>query len=246
MGKREVDWGVMVRDTVQKLVRNIGKTRPTPICPFLYHLYRKEEILTAQEEEVYIAGVEFDKAGLVESGDEEEGDEGTARDGDDDDDTDEAEEDEEEDEEEEDYTGPDPDIMEISPPVQPAKVTKKVTAQDGRGASPHRGKGSRAPKEPAPKPVSRPTPQPVLKTPAGNPIPARQQHVDPMMNLVFALGYARESYNDMKGVMDLLCAEFMAENLDEVKAAIDRRPTTETVQGLQKRIAQLQIDNTWL
>ena len=38
-GGREVDWGLVFRDLAQRLAKEIGKPKPTPICPFLFHLY---------------------------------------------------------------------------------------------------------------------------------------------------------------------------------------------------------------
>ena len=33
-GDRPVDWGVIFRDLVQRLVVGVGKQKPSPICPF--------------------------------------------------------------------------------------------------------------------------------------------------------------------------------------------------------------------
>ena len=49
-GGREVDWGVVFRDMVQRLAKGVGKPKPTPICPFLFHLYEGQDLLTADEE----------------------------------------------------------------------------------------------------------------------------------------------------------------------------------------------------
>ena len=38
-GGRKVDWGVVFRDVAQRLAKGVGKPKPTPICPFLFHLY---------------------------------------------------------------------------------------------------------------------------------------------------------------------------------------------------------------
>lgn len=56
-GVREVDWGG-VRDLVMKLVRNINKSRPSPLTPFLYHLYKKKEVPTTTKEDDYVTEVE--------------------------------------------------------------------------------------------------------------------------------------------------------------------------------------------
>ena len=52
-GGREVDWGIVFRDMAQCLAKRIGKPKPTPICPFLFHLYKGQGLLTANEEVDY-------------------------------------------------------------------------------------------------------------------------------------------------------------------------------------------------
>ena len=49
-GGREVDWGVVFRDMIQRLAKGVGKPKPTPICPFLFHIYDGQGLLTAEEE----------------------------------------------------------------------------------------------------------------------------------------------------------------------------------------------------
>ena len=36
--EREVDWALVMRDTVKRLLTRIGKSKPTPIYPYLLHL----------------------------------------------------------------------------------------------------------------------------------------------------------------------------------------------------------------
>ena len=38
-GERPVDWAIIFMELVNRLIGGAGKTKPTPICPFLYHLY---------------------------------------------------------------------------------------------------------------------------------------------------------------------------------------------------------------
>ena len=52
-GGREVDWGVIFRDMAQRLAMGVGKPKPTPICPFCFHLYEGQGLLTADEEVDY-------------------------------------------------------------------------------------------------------------------------------------------------------------------------------------------------
>ena len=49
-GGREVDWGVVFWDMAQRLAKEVGKPKPTPICPFLFHLYEGQGLLTVDEE----------------------------------------------------------------------------------------------------------------------------------------------------------------------------------------------------
>ena len=49
-GKRSVDWGKIFAELVNRLVGGTGKSKPTPICPFLYHLYENRGLLTEDEE----------------------------------------------------------------------------------------------------------------------------------------------------------------------------------------------------
>ena len=46
-------------DLVHKLVGGAGKTKPTPICPFLFHLYESQGLLTEEEEIDYRAAQEL-------------------------------------------------------------------------------------------------------------------------------------------------------------------------------------------
>ena len=52
-GDRPVDWGRVFSDLVQRLVGGAGRAKPTPICPFLYHLYECKGLLTEEEETDY-------------------------------------------------------------------------------------------------------------------------------------------------------------------------------------------------
>ena len=49
-GEKSVDWSVIFMELVNRLVGGAGKTKPTPICPFLYHLYESKGLLTKEEE----------------------------------------------------------------------------------------------------------------------------------------------------------------------------------------------------
>ena len=60
-GDRLVDWAKIFMDLVHRLVGGAEKTKPTSICPFLYHLYESQGLLTEEEETDYRAAQELTK-----------------------------------------------------------------------------------------------------------------------------------------------------------------------------------------
>ena len=60
-GERSVDWGKVFSELVQRLVGGAGKSKPTPICPFLYHLYECKGLLTEGEETDYTTAKELNQ-----------------------------------------------------------------------------------------------------------------------------------------------------------------------------------------
>ena len=52
-GKRPVDWGIVVKDLVQRLRSAMGKSKATPICPYVFHLYHSQELLLSNEKKEY-------------------------------------------------------------------------------------------------------------------------------------------------------------------------------------------------
>ena len=58
-GERPVDWAEIFAELVNRLVGTAGKTKPTPICPFLYHLYESKGLLIEDEETDYRAAEEL-------------------------------------------------------------------------------------------------------------------------------------------------------------------------------------------
>ena len=52
---RPVDWSKIFMDLVHRLVGGAGKTKLTPVCPFLYHLYESQSLLKEEEEMDYMA-----------------------------------------------------------------------------------------------------------------------------------------------------------------------------------------------
>ena len=52
-GERPVDWGIVVKDLVQRLLSKMGKSKATPICPYIFHLYHSHELLLPAEKKEY-------------------------------------------------------------------------------------------------------------------------------------------------------------------------------------------------
>ena len=48
-GERPVDWGVVVKDLVQRLLSGMGRSKTMPICPYVFHLYQAHELLLPAE-----------------------------------------------------------------------------------------------------------------------------------------------------------------------------------------------------
>ena len=53
-GERPVDWGVVVKDLVQRLFSGMGRSKATPIYPYVFHLYHSHELLLPAEKEYRI------------------------------------------------------------------------------------------------------------------------------------------------------------------------------------------------
>jgi hypothetical protein len=49
-GGRKVNWARIITNLVVQLAARVGKSCPSPLCPFLYHLYERKELLRPEEE----------------------------------------------------------------------------------------------------------------------------------------------------------------------------------------------------
>ena len=52
-GERLVDWGIVVKDLMQRLLSGMDKSKATPICPYIFHLYHSHELLLPAEKKEY-------------------------------------------------------------------------------------------------------------------------------------------------------------------------------------------------
>jgi hypothetical protein len=91
IGGRKVNWARIITNLVIQLASRVGKSRASPICPFLYHLYERMELLKPKEERTWKIQEVMMKYG--ESGSSDEGGSGSGSE-------DETEDEEEEEEEE--------------------------------------------------------------------------------------------------------------------------------------------------
>ena len=51
--ERPVNWGIVVKDLVQRLLSEMEKSKATPICPYVFHLYHSHELLLPAEKKEY-------------------------------------------------------------------------------------------------------------------------------------------------------------------------------------------------
>ena len=52
-GEGPVDWGVVIKDLVQRLLSRMGKSKAIPICPYVFHLYHSHKLLLPAEKKEY-------------------------------------------------------------------------------------------------------------------------------------------------------------------------------------------------
>jgi hypothetical protein len=53
IGGRKVNWARIITNLVIQLASRVGKSRASPICPFLYHLYERKELLKPEDERTW-------------------------------------------------------------------------------------------------------------------------------------------------------------------------------------------------
>ena len=70
-GEREVDWALVIRDTIKRLLTMLGKSKALPIFPFVFHLYITHSAIRLEDKKAYMVGESMMKYN-VESGDKEE------------------------------------------------------------------------------------------------------------------------------------------------------------------------------
>ena len=124
-------------DLVSGLVSRVGKSRATPLCPYLFHLYHEHQLLSGTEEKTW-----RDHEVLLKYGESSETDD-----------------------EPEDESGTDPESEEEEEErLKPSNKRQKVTPPSGRGTPPTPNKASPRPEgRPEGRPERSPRGQPVGK-----------------------------------------------------------------------------------
>ena len=61
LGDRPVDWGLLIYDVVTRMVGLVSKSKPTMVCPFMFHLYKKRQVLQSTELATYTLAMEMVK-----------------------------------------------------------------------------------------------------------------------------------------------------------------------------------------
>jgi hypothetical protein len=70
-GGWKVNWAWIIANLVVQLAARVGKSRASPICPFLYHLYERKELLRPEEEKSWKIQEAMMKYGESGSSDED-------------------------------------------------------------------------------------------------------------------------------------------------------------------------------
>ena len=52
-GERPIDWGIVVKNLVQRLLSGMRKSKATPIYPYVFHLYQPHELLLLAKKKEY-------------------------------------------------------------------------------------------------------------------------------------------------------------------------------------------------
>ena len=58
-GEWVVDCALVIRDTIRRLLVGIGKSKPTPVCPYLLHLYDVHDAIQLKNKKVYMVEESF-------------------------------------------------------------------------------------------------------------------------------------------------------------------------------------------
>lgn len=76
-GDRKVNWGIVFKELIARMVAVVGKSKPSGLSPYLFHLYESNELLLDKERIEYKAAevmLKYDIGQVQpEEGDKDEG-----------------------------------------------------------------------------------------------------------------------------------------------------------------------------
>ena len=209
---REVDWGVVFWDMAHRLAKGVGKPKPTPICPFLFHLYEGQGLLTADEELDYRTAKEMARYRITPDPDSQPGI-----------DKDEA------------VPTPAP-----SPQPGPSSRTpnrrRKSTYRAPTGLPPVRSRGPSSPIPPEPQPrAQQPAPRSNPKPQGAQ--PEGQEWVEkPFISVTKSIQQARMQYESMEEALEQIGSELRVRP-NEIIPTIRTLPKAWEMEELRARIA---------
>ena len=218
-GGREVDWGVIFQDLAQRLAKGVGKPKPTPICPFLFHLYEGQGLLTGDEELDYQMAKEMARYRITPDPDSRPGS---------------------------DNKGAAPNLAPVpapEPPVHTPNRRRKSTCRAPAGSPPVRSRGpsSLVPPEPRPRaqqPASRPEAQPKGMQPEEEP----EWVEKPFATVATSFRQARMQYQSMEEALEQIGSE-LGMRPNGIIPKIRSLPKAWEMEELMARIAGLLKEN---
>ena len=217
-----MDWGVVFRNLAHRLAKGVGKSKPTPICPFLFYLYEGQRLLTANEELDYRTAKEMARYRIIPDPDSRPGT-----------DKDEA------------VPTPAP-----SPQSEPSLRTpnrrRKLTYRAPAGSPPVWSRGPSSPVPPEPQPRAqqfafRPERQPEGTRPEEEP----EWVEKPFVAVTRSIRQARMQYESMEEALEQIGSE-LGVKPNGIILKIRSLPKAQEVEELRAQIAGLLKDNAGL
>ena len=195
-------------ELVNRLVSRAGKTKPTPICPFLYHLYETKGLLIEDEETNYKTAQELNRYRITPDRDSESESEIRL------------------------IAGPEPNR--VATPINQVKRGNRwkqtYRALDGSPPTRSRGEGSQSNSEGArlmsPRPMSPPPKRPQLEQPELRPEPQQPEQegtpwvLKPFEPVVQSYKVVKKQYQAMEKLINSISRNLDAEPddmLDRIK-----------------------------
>ena len=207
---------------MHRLAKGVGKPKPTPIFPFLFHLYEGQGLLTAEEELDYKTAKEIAGYWITPDSNSQPG-------------TDEDEA----------VPTPTP-LPQAGPSSRTPNRRRKLTYRAPAGSSPVRLRGPSSPVPPEPRPrPQQPAPRPEAQ-PEGRQLEEGQEWVEkPFIGVSRSIWQARIQYKSMEEALEQIGSE-LGVRPNEIIPTIRSLPKAREMEELKARIAGLLKDNAGL